>query len=288
MREVQISRIDLSAQKIGQRRDFVAEEAPLHIFLNQTHYVSILCSPSQLKELAVGHLLSEGVLKSMDEIQEIHLEKDGKCRVRLRPGIDAEKRISISQPFTRLIASAGSSDCWPLSKLIDRLNLPRASLDLTVEARVISESVGKLNTLAETFRKTGGVHIAALYSSEGELMAFAEDVGRHNAVDKAIGTGVLRKLDLKRCFLALSGRLTGDIVLKAARTRIPIVASRAAPIDSGVEAARRTGITLIGFARGKLMNLYAHPERATTYEEHLGLPVEERTCKLLRASPESR
>lgn len=262
MREIQISRIDLSAQKIEQRRDLVAEESPLHIFLNQTHYVTILCSPSQLEELSIGHLLSEGVLKTLDEIREVRLERDGKCRVRTGPGIDMEKRISISQPFARLILSAcGSPDYWPLSKLIDRINLPKVPLGLTVEARVILESVRRLNVLGVTFRKTGGVHIATLYSRDGELMVLAEDVGRHNAVDKVLGAGVLKKLDFQICFLASSGRLTGDIVLKAARMRIPVVASLTAAIDSGVEAAQRTGITLIGFARGKRMNVYTYPER---------------------------
>jgi len=262
MKEVQISRIDISTQKIEQRKDVVAEERPLHIFLNQTHYVSILCSPSQLKELAVGHLLSEGVLKSIDDIREIRLEKDGKCRVRLRPGVDAERRISVSQPFARLIVSScGSPDYWPLSKLIDRLDLSKVSSDLTVEAKVVSESVRRLNKLAETFRKTGGVHVAALYSANGELITLAEDVGRHNAVDKVVGIGVLRRLNFEDCFLASSGRLTGDIVLKSARMRIPIVASMTAATDSGVEAAQRTGLTLVGFARGKRMNVFTRPER---------------------------
>jgi len=251
-----------SAKKIEQKMDLIAEEAPVHIFLNQTHYVTILCSPSQLKELSIGHLLSEGVLKSIDEIQEISLEADGKCKIRLKQGIDAEKRISISQPFSRLIVSAcGSPDYWPLSKLIDRLGLLKVPLGLKVEARIIADSVKRLNTLAQTFRKTGGVHIAALYSAKGKLLAYAEDVGRHNAVDKVIGTGAFKKLDFENCFLASSGRLTGDIVLKSARIRIPIVASITAAISSGVETAQRTGTTLIGFVRGKRMSIYTHPER---------------------------
>jgi FdhD protein len=262
MRQVQISRIDVSTQTLEQKTDFVAEETPLHIFLNQTHYVTILCSPNQLKELAIGHLLSEGILKSIDEIQETRLEKDGKCLVRLKPDIDAEKRILISQPFARLIVSAcGSPDYWPLSKLIDRFSLVKLNLGLTVEAKVVSESVKQLNTLAERFKKTGGIHVAALYSVSGELAALSEDVGRHNAVDKVIGVGTAKKLDFKNIFLALSGRLTGDIVLKAARMRIPIVASMAAAINSGVEAAQLTGITLVGFVRGKRMNVYTYPER---------------------------
>ncbi len=251
-----------SAGRIERSQDFVAEERPLYVFLNQAHYVTILCSPKQLKELAVGHLLSEGVLKSLDEIREVRLETDGKCRVRLKAGVDAERRVSASQPFSRLIVSAcGSPDYWPLSKLIDRLNLPRAPLGLKVEASIIAESVKCLNTLAETFRKTGGVHIAALYSAKGELLAAAEDVGRHNAVDKVIGAGALKKTDFTGCFIASSGRLTGDIVLKAARMRIPIVASMSAVVSSGFEVARRTGLTLIGFVRGRRMNVYTYSER---------------------------
>jgi len=262
MQQIQISRIDVSTQTLEPKTDFVAEETPLHIFLNQTHYVTILSSPNQLKELAIGHLLSEGVLKSTGEIRETRLEKNGKCLVRLKPDIDAEKRISISQPFTRLIVSAcGSPDYWPLSKLMDRLSLVKVNSGLTVEARVISESVKRLNILAEEFRKTGGVHVAALFSADGELTALSEDVGRHNAVDKVIGAGTAKKLDFENLFLALSGRLTGDIVLKAARMRIPLVASMAAAINSGMEAAQLTGITLIGFVRGKRMNVYTYPER---------------------------
>jgi FdhD protein len=182
--------------------------------------------------------------------------------VRLKPDIDAEKRISISQPFARLIVSAcGSPDYWPLSKLIDRITLVKLNLGLTVEAKVISESVKRLNIFAERFRRTGGVHVAALYSTSGELVALSEDVGRHNAVDKVIGAGTAKKLNFENLFLALSGRLTGDIVLKAARMRIAIVASMAAAINSGVEAAQLVGITLIGFVRGKRMNIYTYPER---------------------------
>lgn len=262
MKRVSVSRVDLSARRLEHKTDFVAEEKPLHVFLNQIHYVTVLCSPNHLKELAVGYLLTEGVLKSVGEISEIRLGKGGACQVRLKPDVDAEKRISISQPFSRLVLSAcGSPNYWPLSKLIDRLKLRKLPLGFAVEATVVLEAVRRLNTLAETFRKTGGVHIAALYSAKGEVQTFAEDVGRHNAVDKVIGIEALRKFDFTKCFLASSGRLTGDIVLKAARVEIPVVASLAAAVDSGVEIARRAGLTLIGFARGTHMNVFTYPER---------------------------
>jgi len=262
MQEVTVSRIDVAKHTIERKKDLVAEETPLHVFLNQTHYVTILCLPTQLKELAVGYLLSEGVLKSVDEIKEVRLGKAGRCQIRLKPEVNMEKRVSITQPFTRLVLSAcGSPDYWPISKLIDRLDLHKLPVGFTVKAGVVSEAVRWLNILAETFRKTGGVHVAALYLQNGELITYAEDVGRHNAVDKVIGSAVLRKLDFSNCFLASSGRLTGDIVLKAARVGIPVVASLTAAVSSGVEAAKRTGQTLIGFVRGTRMNVFTYPER---------------------------
>lgn len=262
VKEILVSRIDVATNKIEQKTDYVADETPLHLFLNKTHYTTILCFPAALKELAVGHLLSEGVLKSVDEIQQIRFGNDGKCDVRVKPNIDVEKRVSVSQPFTRLVLSAcGSPDYWPLSKLIDRLAFRKIPLGLTVKAKVIMESVRYINVLAEIFRKTGGVHIAALYSPDGEKITYAEDVGRHNAADKVIGTAALRKVKFNQVFLASSGRLTGDIVLKAARMEIPIVASMTAALNSGVEAAQRTGVTLIGFVRGTRMNIYTYPER---------------------------
>lgn len=264
MIEVQVSRIDVQRHMLERIRDCVAEEKPLHIFLNHVHYVTILCSPTSLRELAVGHLLSEGLIKSVDEIGEISVRKAGKCQVQLKEGVDAEKRMQVSQPFARLISTTcGSVEYWPLSKLVDRLGFQKLSMGFTVKADVVLESTRRLNTIAETFRKTGGVHVAALYTVNGELVDCAEDVGRHNAVDKVIGSCALRKRDFSKCFLVSSGRLTGDIVLKAARMKIPVVSSLAAATDSGIEVARRTRVTLIGFVRGQRMNVFSFPERVT-------------------------
>jgi formate dehydrogenase accessory protein FdhD len=139
--------------------------------------------------------------------------------------------------------------------------LSKVKSSLKVKAETILEGVSRLNLIAEAFRKTGGVHAAAIYKNDGVLVAFAEDVGRHNAVDKAIGHAALGKADFNMCFLTLSGRLTGDIVRKAASVGIPIVASLAAAIDSGISVAKDADLTLIGFVRGKRMNVYNLPER---------------------------
>lgn len=262
IKKVTVSRIDTSKHTVEMKEDMVAEEAPLHIFINQTHYATILCLPNQLKELALGYLLTEGIIKRVDEIQEIKMGKLGKCQVRLKPEVSLGKRISIAQPFARVVlSSCGSADYWPLSKLIDRLDLRELPSGFQVRAEVVSEAVRGLTSLAAVFRETGGVHVAALYSPGGNLITYSEDVGRHNAVDKVIGASALQSLDFSKSFLASSGRLTGDVVLKAARVGIPVLASLSAAVSSGVEAAQLTGLTLIGFVRGTRMNVFTHPER---------------------------
>jgi FdhD protein len=257
MLEVEIVKVDVSAKKTRGMTDYVAEEKPLHIFVNKTHYATIFCSPSNLKELAVGHLLSEGIIESVEEIEEIRFKKEGACNVKLKPNVDLEKRLRLSKLVSRVTLSAyGSPSPYQLST-----GLPKIKSNLTVKAEIILSCVNHLNSIAETFRKTGGVHAAAIYKSDGKLVAFAEDVGRHNTVDKVIGIGVLNKTDFSECFLALTARLTGDIASKATRVGLPIVASLAAAIDSGIAVAKDAGLTLIGFARGKHMNIYNFPER---------------------------
>jgi len=250
-------KIDVAAKKPQKIADNVAEEKPLYVFLNRTFYATIFCSPSNPKELAIGHLLSEGIVKSVDEIEEVLMKEEDVSRVKLKSYVNLDNRLKLLKPFSRVILSACvSSGPYQFSG-----RLPKIKSNLTVKAETILASVNQLNFIARTFRETGGVHAAAIYAGDGKLLAFAEDVGRHNAVDKVIGIAALNKTNFDCCFLALSGRLTGDIVLKAARVRLPIVASLAAAIDSGIKIGEDVGLTLIGFVRGKRMNIYTFPER---------------------------
>ncbi len=257
MLKVNITKVDVSTETAQKTTDYVAEEEPMHIFLNRTRYVTVLCSPSKLKELAVGHAVSEGMVKSMQEVEGIDLKEGGVCRINLKPSVKVEKRLKLLRHFSRIIFSA----CGSATPYQPTLGLDKIKSALNVKAQTISNSVNRLNFIAETFRKTGGVHVAAIYRSDGTLVTFAEDVGRHNAVDKVIGSCLLQGIDFDDCFLALSGRLTGDIVIKAAKMGLPIVASLAAAINSGVAIAKDAELTLVGFVRGKRMNIYSFPGR---------------------------
>jgi FdhD protein len=142
---------------------------------------------------------------------------------------------------------------------LDRLL--KVKSNLTVKAKIIFDSVKQLNFKAEGYRKTGGFHVAAIYKAGGQLVAMAEDVGRHNAVDKVIGMAALDDVDFGECFLALSGRMSGDVVFKAANVGLPIIASLSAALSSGIAMAESADLTLAGFVRGKRINIYACPER---------------------------
>jgi len=258
--QVNIVKLDLSTGRSQEIADYIAEEKPFYLFVNTTFWATILCSPTDLKELAVGHFLSEGILKSTGEIEEIVLkEPKSSCYVKLKPGVNVEKRVEISRLHARVIHSAcGSGSPYQFTGKI-----PKVKSNLEIRAQVIFDSVNQLNFKAEGFRRTGGLHVAAIYKADGELVALAEDVGRHNAVDKVIGMAALNNVVFTECFLALSGRMSGDVAFKAAKVGLPIIASLAAALSSGITVAESANLTLAGFVRGKRINLYTHPERIT-------------------------
>jgi FdhD protein len=258
LREAIIKKINLSTGEKTDFVDYIAEDKPMHLYVNTTFWATIQSSPENLKELAVGHLLSEGILKGPDEIAEINLKKaDGVCYVKLNSDINVDARLQLSRLHARVILTA----CGSNTPLQFTGKKPIVTSTLTIKAQILSDSVNQLNFKAEGYRKTGGLHVAALYRADGSLVALAEDVGRHNAVDKVIGMAALKKIFFGECFLALSGRISGDVAFKAAKVGLPIVASLSAALSSGINMAETSNLTLVGFVRGKRMNVYTAPDR---------------------------
>lgn len=201
-------------------------------------------------------MVTEGIVKSFEEIEEVSV-KDDVCRVKLMPDVDSEKRVRLAKHFQRVILAA----CGVHGSFRPPLRLPKISADFQIGSDVILGCVNQLNRIAKIFRHTGGVHAAAIFNAQGDRVAFAEDIGRHNAVDKVIGMGFVQGSDFRKCLLALTGRLTADIVVKSAKVSVPIVASIAAAVDSGIAVAKQANLTLIGFVRGNRLNVYSCPER---------------------------
>lgn len=260
------SRRILRLQSVGEPPevidDTVAAESPVHIIINGFHCLTIMCTPERLHDLVAGHLLSEGVVDQLGQLVDVRIDDKYKCEVTLAAELDLQERLNRATPFLRIVTSScGTSVPSPFAKLADRLAPLRIDSGTVFDASAVQRAASELNREASIYRKTGGVHAASICGREGTLEHLAEDVGRHNAVDKVIGSCARSGHEFEERFLVSTGRLTGDIVLKAVRVRIPVVASISALLTSGIDVAERTGVTAIGFARGRRMNIYSHPER---------------------------
>jgi FdhD protein len=222
--------------------------------------VTLLCSPLDLRYLAVGFLFSEGLLGSKDEIEKIALdEPKGVVRVETREDKESARRLSGKQ----VIISGGGR---VIQCRTDASAPGQVTSRFRVSAAQVLALVRQFQRKSQIFKATGGVHSAAL-CDERDVLVFSEDIGRHNAIDKILGRCVLDSLPTTNRIAITSGRVSSEIVLKVARTDIPILVSRSAPTDLGVRLAGDLRLTLVGFARGDRMNVYSNGWRIVSGEE---------------------
>ncbi|MFZ4437081.1 MAG: formate dehydrogenase accessory sulfurtransferase FdhD [Syntrophales bacterium] len=233
-----------------------AREFPLTIMLNGEQLVTVLCSPGDLEALAVGFLYSEGMIRAKEEI--IGMSLDGELGiVRIRT---AEDKTQDGKLFMKRVLTTGCGRGMAFYSFadIDRKNKVLSDMRVT-PAEVLALSK-RFQGSSEIYRTTHGVHSAALCDTR-EILVFAEDIGRHNAVDKVIGRCLREEISVADRMLMTSGRISSEILFKTAGSNIPVLISKSAPTDMGVELARELGITLIAFVRGGGMNVYAGEER---------------------------
>ena len=238
--------------------DEVASELPVRLILNNEQLVTLLCTPSELEELAVGFLLSEGILREKTSLRRITVEEDPlTVRVELSDlPRDWEKMFE-----KRTISSGcGSGITFTSFKMEHERRIKVADHLMSLDD--IRRLLTAFRNISSLYLETGGVHSAAL-SDGRDILLFSEDIGRHNAVDKVIGYALLEDIPLSGKIMLASGRLSSEIVSKCARCGIPVIISRAAPTSLSVQIAESSGLTLIGFARGDRMNIYSGRERIT-------------------------
>ncbi|RLA85027.1 MAG: formate dehydrogenase accessory sulfurtransferase FdhD [Deltaproteobacteria bacterium] len=222
----------------------VAIEHTLTIFVNGNPWVTLFCSPSDLTELALGFLESEGVLKDMGEVEDI-VERQGNVWLKLKG--------QVQSPAHAITSGGGRSS-------LRELDLDPVPLSERVKATRILELARRFEDSSEVWKVTHGVHSAAL-SDTREILVFREDLGRHNAVDKVFGHCLMKGSSPRGLFLFLSGRISSEMVLKAARRKVPLIASLASPTDKALELAQRLNITVVGSARDERMRVYTVPRR---------------------------
>lgn len=263
VRRIDVRRIDVWRHP-GQERadDDVAVEAPLEVRLNGQPFSVIMRTPGADRELALGFLFTERILRHRHELKAVTIGERGDCvdveLVSTRDAVVAGARAERRQ--VTMTSACGMCGRRSLDSLT--VDAPPCPVEWSVEARIISSLPVVLQGVQSAFAQTGGLHAAALFDREGRLESSAEDVGRHNAVDKLLGR-VLEAGQLPRSdsLLMVSGRSSFEIVQKAWLGGIPLVAAVSAPSSMAVDLAREAGMTLLGFVRPGRFNVYAHPSR---------------------------
>jgi FdhD protein len=245
----------------------LAVEEPLEIRVAGETIAVTMRTPGNDHELLIGFLLAEGLIECASDLGRVfHCGRPGEegfgnvIDATPSPGTSLDvERLGRSRRGTLTTAACGVCG----RKTVDDLLTSRSPLEVRTRfaAGAIAGFESRLREEQRMFRETGGTHAAALARADGRLFCAREDVGRHNAVDKVVGRMLLNGADPSELALVVSGRSSFEIVQKAARARIAVVVAVSAPTSLAVDAARRSGVTLIGFARGAAFNVYANPER---------------------------
>lgn len=234
------------------RKDWLAEEWPLTIVVNGEQYITLLATPAHLDELAVGFAKGEGLLRCREDITSLRVSSDRKqVELELRGNVDLAARLASTR-----ILTTGCGKGSGYFRAVDSLQQRRVHGGKKRTSGQISRLMAEFSTSSELFSQTGSVHTAGLAREEIEV--FREDVARHNTVDKLAGYLVLHGQDATDMCLLTSGRISSELVLKAARMGIGMLLSPSAPTALAVELADKLGLTLVGFIRGQRFNIYCN------------------------------
>ncbi|MBZ9570567.1 formate dehydrogenase accessory sulfurtransferase FdhD [Methanobrevibacter sp. TMH8] len=217
------------------------------LIINDTTPRNFSTIPNALEDFATGYLIGEGIIKNIDEISKINIDKTlVKIQTKTKEENDDE-----------LVLCSDSSGGWRSKIKV----IKKVESDLKVEKDDLIKNIEKLRKNASIWQKTGGTHVAAFVNKDKGKFIVREDVSRHVAVDKVIGAAAKERLDFSKSYIIYSGRMPADMVIKIARAGIPILASNAAPSFSGYTTAEKGNITLVGFIRGNRFNVYTHADR---------------------------
>ena len=223
-------------------------ETPVSLTVNGEVWLTFMCTPVHLEAMAVGFLFNEGVIEKMDQVVEVQVCAHG-------DNVDVWLGRAVEQPKSW----RRTSGCTGGVTAVDLLARPDVSFDVG-QPRVRPEAIGRLVEMLfesqELYRETGGVHTSALCDGE-KIVLSAEDIGRHNTLDKIAGLCLINNVWPETRILITTGRISSEMLQKAAQLGAPVLISRTSPSSLSIEMAERYGITLIGYARRNRFNVYS-------------------------------
>ena len=224
----------------------VVREQPLTVYVNGEKFLTLLCSPMMLDALVIGYLWMEKIIAARDEVVALEVS-----------AVDGRADVTLAGPVTLPTERILTSGCGGgITFRIDHRLFPRLRSSLTVRPAQLASGMKQLFQAAEHYQRSRGIHGAALYDGE-RVLVVAEDVGRHNAVDKVMGRALLDGIETRDRILLSTGRISSEMLLKAARMGVPVVASRTSPTEMAVALAEQLDVTVCGYVRPDGLNLYA-------------------------------
>ncbi len=248
----------VSEKRREKERALIIAERPVTLYLNDREIVTLLATPKNLKELAVGFMLSEGWLQENKPIEKIEVTPQGAVRIRVKYRNRLTEKLFLKRTIT-----SGCGRGTIFYNVLDSLRAKKIRSSAKISEDQVISLMQDLNRRSLLYRQSGSVHGAALAKPE-QILFFCEDIGRHNAVDKVFGAAFLQGFSSAGRILLTSGRISSEILIKALKRRIPFLLSYSGPTDLAVEMARKMGVTLIGYIRGNRMKIYSHEERLTS------------------------
>lgn len=245
--------IHATPKKRTARQEHIICEIPFTIVVNGRELATLQCSPTSLEYLAVGFLLSEGVLTRQEDVKRTILDDRG-AHIRIDVVANVEMETLVPR---RLIGSAGVSFC----RRRDEEAMSRANSQLRVSTDKLLWIMHQFQTKSSLYSVTRGNHSCALYNADGTIKVFADDIGRHNAIDKVIGACLMKGISVEDKILATSGRISAEIVNKVAKRKIPVIISFGTATSLALDLARSLGLTVIGFVREQHLVIFANDQR---------------------------
>ncbi len=242
----------IKGENINQEDDSIIVEYPFTIFIDDEEIITLLCTPKSLRHLALGFIYSEGFIDKMEDLDRLELDQEnGRAYIYLK------KRNKFNESFQgKRTITSGCGKGTVFYNVLDSLKSIKIETAVEIEIEKIKNFMRSFSRKSDLFLLTGGVHSCALYDING-ILVFEEDIGRHNALDKILGKALEDGLDLSDKFILTSGRISSEIILKAAKRGIPLVVSRSAPTSLAIDIAKELNIGLVGFVRGEKLNIYS-------------------------------
>lgn len=254
MKSSEISFFQYSEGKWQPQTAQIPLEQAVTLIVNGKPWTEMLCTPTMIAELAVGFLYNERLIHSADDITRVHV-----CNTADFVEIDTASPITKPSTWIKTTGCGGGQT----AQRLEQPNEPSLN-EITLSAETVARSLDEFLKTQHAQTTSRGVHCSAISDGE-QILAFADDIGRHNTLDKLTGSILLTDPSIKPCILLTTGRISSEMLQKSARMGVSVVISLTSPNTVTVQLAKEWGMTLIGYARGSRFNVYSHPERFSDF-----------------------